>query len=280
MRKIQEELTIVSNDLKKAVLKEKEYEEHHIQEVMERSAKEMEWKNKRLGLQEEQRILTSQYTEISSKYKLLIQNLDNQWNKIHEEKIHQLDTLNTVYNARLEEARKENQNQTEVLYQEYENLSQKLHPLKAEKQTKLSEMDYRIRSCRKEIFFEKEQEELKVRIQSYTSTHLERKTRINEAQIIIKNLMMKWEHEVQKLEKGIDDELSKSQMELQQLHVRIQELQQFLTHSKSTLQGWLKENHKGWEETIGKLCDEAILWQTNLSPQKQKAILFMESKLI
>ena len=46
--KIQEELTIVSNDLKKAVLKEKEYEEHHIKEVMERSAKEMEWKNKRL----------------------------------------------------------------------------------------------------------------------------------------------------------------------------------------------------------------------------------------
>ena len=272
--KIQEELTIVSNDLKKAVLKEKEYEEHHIQEVMERSAKEMEWKNKRLGLQEEQRILTSQYTEISSKYKLLIQNLDNQWNKIYEEKIHQLDTLNTVYNARLEEARKENQNQTEALYQEYENLSQKLHPLKAEKQTKLSEMDYRIRSCRKEIFFEKEQEELKVRIQSYTSTHLERKTRINEAQIIIKDLMMKWEHEVQKLEKGIDDELSKSQMELQQLHVRIQELQQFLTHSKSTLQGWLKENHKGWEETIGKLCDEAILWQTNLSPQKAEGNSF------
>lgn len=83
-------------------------------------------------------LLTSQYTEISSKYKLLIQNLDNQWNKIHEEKIHQLDTLNTVYNARLEEARKENQNQTEALYQEYENLSQKLHPLKAEKQTKLA----------------------------------------------------------------------------------------------------------------------------------------------
>ena len=86
--------------------------------------------------------------------------------------------------------------------------------------------------------------------------------------------MMKWEHEVQKLEKGIDDELSKSQMELQQLHVRIQELQQFLTHSKSTLQGWLKENHKGWEETIGKLCDEAILWQTNLSPQKAEGNSF------
>lgn len=272
--KIQEELTIVSNDLKKAIQKEKEYEEHRIQEVIERSARETELKNTRLGLQEEQRILTSQYTEISSKYKLLIQNLDDQWNKIHEEKIRQLDTLNTVYNTRLEEARKENQNRTEALYQEYENLSQELHPLKTEKQTKLNEIDYRIRLCRKETFFEKEQEELKTRIQSYTATHLERKTRINEAQIIIKDLMLNWEQEVQQLEKEKDSELFQLQQELQQLHIRTEELQEFLTNSKNTLQGWLKENHKGWEENIGKLCDEAILWQTNLSPQQAEGNSF------
>lgn len=272
--KIQEELTIVSNDLKKAIQKEKEYEEHRIQEVIERSARETELKNTRLGLQEEQRILTSQYTEISSKYKLLIQNLDDQWNKIHEEKIHQLDTLNTVYNTRLEEARKENQNRTEALYQEYENLSQELHPLKTEKQTKLNEIDYRIQLCRKETFFEKEQEELKTRIQSYATTHLERKTRINEAQIIIKDLMLNWEQEVQQLEKEKDSELFQLQQELQQLHIRTEELQEFLANSKNTLQGWLKENHKGWEENIGKLCDEAILWQTNLSPQKAEGNSF------
>lgn len=272
--KIQEELTIVSNDLKKAIQKENEYEEHHIQEVIKRSAKETEWKNQQLGLQEEQRILTSQYTEISSKYKLLIQNLDNQWNKIHEEKIHQLDTLNTKYNTCLEEARKENQEHTEALYQEYENLSQELHPLKAEKQARLNEMDYRIRLCRKERFFEKELEELKNRIQSYTATHLERKTRINEAQIVIKDLKINWNQEVQQLEKETNSELLRLQQELQQLHARIKELQEFLANSKDTLQGWLKENHKGWEDTIGKLCDEAILWQTNLSPQKVEGTSF------
>lgn len=265
--KIQEELTIVSNDLKKAIQKEKEYEEYRIEEVMERSAKETEWKNRQLGLQEEQRILTSQYTEISSKYKLLIQNLDDQWNKIHEEKIRQLDALNTLYNTRLEETRKENQNRTEALYQEYENLTLKLHPLKTEKQTRQNEIDYCIQACRKETFFHKEQEELKERIQLYTSKHLQQKTQINEAQLIIKDLMLSWEHEVQKLEKEKDGELALLQQELQQLHIRIEELQEFLTNSKNTLQGWLKENHKGWEENIGKLCDETILWQTNLSPQ-------------
>ena len=33
------------------------------------------------------------------------------------------------------------------------------------------------------------------------------------------------------------------------------------------MQGWLKENKKGWEENIGKLCDESILWQRGLFPQ-------------
>lgn len=33
------------------------------------------------------------------------------------------------------------------------------------------------------------------------------------------------------------------------------------------MQGWLKENKKGWEENIGKLCDESILWQQGLFPQ-------------
>ena len=41
----------------------------------------------------------------------------------------------------------------------------------------------------------------------------------------------------------------------------------FLKNSKRTLQGWLKEHKKGWEDNIGKLCDESILWQTDLAPQ-------------
>ena len=52
--------------------------------------------------------LPSKYMEISTKYKSLIQALDEQWNKIHEGKIKQLDTLNNAYNERLEEACKKN----------------------------------------------------------------------------------------------------------------------------------------------------------------------------
>ena len=265
--KLQEALAVLNNELQKALGKEKDYQKKNIEEIIERSSKKEEWKNRQVGLLEEQRILTSQYMEISTKYKSLIQTLDEQWNKIHEAKIKQLDTLNNTYNERLEEARKEYQQFTDSLYQEFETLSQQLHPLKTEKLSELNAMDYQIKLCRKEIFFEEEQQELKARIQNYANFHTERKNRIAQAQLTIKELTMTWEEEQQKQLKEKDLTLQKLQQEMLQLRPRIDELQAFLDNSKDTLQGWLKENKKGWEENIGKLCDESILWQRGLFPQ-------------
>ena len=265
--KLQEALAVLNNELQKALDKEKDYQKKNIEEIIERSSKKEEWKNRRAGLMEEQRILTSQYMEISTKYKSLIQSLDEQWNKIHEAKIRQLDTLNSTYNERLEEARREHQQYTDSLYQEYEALSQQLHPLKAEKQSEMNATDYQIMLCRKEFFFEQEQHELKERIQSYANFHMERKNRINNAQLTIKELTMTWEEELHRQQKQKDEALHLLQQEMQQLRVRTDELQTFLNNSKDTLQGWLKENKKGWEENIGKLCDESILWQRGLFPQ-------------
>ena len=169
--KLQEALAVLNNELQKALGKEKDYQNKNIEEIIERSSKKEEWKNRQVGLLEEQRILTSQYMEISTKYKSLIQALDEQWNKIHEAKIKQLDTLNNAYNERLEEARKEYQRFTDSLYQEFESLSQQLHPLKAEKLGELNAIDYQIKLCRKEVFFEEEQQELKTRIQNYANFH-------------------------------------------------------------------------------------------------------------
>ena len=190
--KLQEALAVLNNELQKALGKEKDYQNKNIEEIIERSSKKEEWKNRQVGLLEEQRILTSQYMEISTKYKSLIQALDEQWNKIHEAKIKQLDTLNNAYNERLEEARKEYQRFTDSLYQEFESLSQQLHPLKAEKLGELNAIDYQIKLCRKEVFFEEEQQELKTRIQNYANFHTERKNRIAQAQLILKELTMTW----------------------------------------------------------------------------------------
>ena len=93
---------------------------------------------------------------------------------------------------------------------------------------------------------------MKARIQNYANFHTERKNRIAQAQLTIKELTMTWEEEQQKQLKEKDLTLQKLQQEMLQLRPRIDELQAFLNNSKDTLQGWLKENKKGWEENIGK----------------------------
>lgn len=225
-----------------------------------------EWKNRQVGLLEEQRILTSQYMEISTKYKSLIQALDEQWNKIHEAKIKQLDTLNNAYNERLEEARKEYQRFTDSLYQEFESLSQQLHPLKAEKLGELNAIDYQIKLCRKEVFFEEEQQELKTRIQNYANFHTERKTvspkrsssSRNWPWLGKRNSRNSWKKKTWLCKTATGDAATPSP------HRRITS---FSEQQQRHLARLAERKQKGWEENIGKLCDESILWQRGLFPQ-------------
>ena len=260
-------MAILTNDLQKAEKKAQEYARIRIEEIMERSAKKDEWESRYKSLQEEQRILTSQYTEISAKYKSLIQNLDEQWNKIHEAKIKQREEVTNAFNLRLEETGRQREAETEALYQEYEMLSQQLNPEKSRLHSELTALNYRMQLCQKESFFAEEQEELKHRIQSYTGLHMSKKNRIENCQLIIKEITLQWEKELQDGNNEFNSRLSQLQQELQVLRPRVEELDTFLRNNKNSLQGWLKEHKKGWEETIGKLCDEGILWQTNLKPQ-------------
>lgn len=266
-QKLQNSLTILNNDLQKARKKEKEYEHHNIQNLIERSAKQEELSGRKDSLLKQQSTLTSQYEETSTKYERLINGLNEEWNKIHAAKLRQKEELNDSFNRRMEEISRQREEANEALFREYEQLSEQLHPEKSEKLRAQAELRFRIEACRKEVFFEAEQEELKHRIQSYTGLHMSKVGRKNNAELTIKETNLKWEEERQKAEREIEENLFRLQNELQQLRPRIEELDAFLRSSKHTLQGWLKENKKGWEENIGKLCDESVLWQTNLSPE-------------
>ena len=266
-QKLQNSLAILNNDLQKARKKEKEYEHHNIQNLIERSAKQEELSGRKDSLLKQQSTLTSQYEETSTKYERLINGLNEEWNKIHAAKLRQKEELNDSFNRRMEEISRQREEANEALFREYEQLSEQLHPEKSEKLRAQAELRFRIEACRKEVFFEAEQEELKHRIQSYTGLHMSKVGRKNNAELTIKETNLKWEEERQKAEREIEENLFRLQNELQQLRPRIEELDAFLRSSKHTLQGWLKENKKGWEENIGKLCDESVLWQTNLSPE-------------
>lgn len=265
--KIQEQLAIYHNDLKRAREKEAEYALLGIDLILERRRKKPELVNRRNGLKEEERLLTAQYLEVTTKYKSLIQVLDEQWNKFHGEQLQQLQISNDTYNKKLEDSRKKHQEQLNDLYNTYTSLSDRLSTQRQEKSDELNRLEYTLKLCRKEIFFEPEQKELAQRIQTFLSTKLEKQNRIQNARLKIKEITMQWQQEQEAQYAGIKERHTLLQADAERLNNRIIELRNFLENSKRTLQGWLKENKPGWEETIGKICDENLLWQTNLAPE-------------
>ena len=103
--------------------------------------------------------------------------------------------------------------------------------------------------CRKETFFEAEQEELKHRIQSYTGLHMSKKNRINNAQLVIKELTLKWEEELQKGLKEKDEALMQLQAEHLQLRPRMDELETFLKTARAPCKAGSKSTRKDGKRT-------------------------------
>lgn len=264
---LHDRLTILDSELQKARKKEKEYERINIHHIIERSAKKEELASRQESLEKQQHTLTSQYEETSTKYERLINGLNEEWNKIHAAKLRQKEELNQTLTKRMKDIGRQREEAVEALFHKYQELSEQLHPERSEKQNALTALRFRIETCRKEVFFKEELEELKHCIQSYTGLQMSKINRKEQAELIIKETNLKWEEERQKKERETEDALSQLQAEQQQLRPRVEELDTFLRNSKHTLQGWLKDNKKGWEDNIGKLCDESVLWQTNLSPQ-------------
>ena len=56
--------------------------------------------------------------------------------------------------------------------------------------------------------------------------------------------------------------------QIQTFETKIHEIRLKIKNNKDSFYGWLNDNHKGWENTIGKVIDENILFKSDLIPQK------------
>ena len=59
------------------------------------------------------------------------------------------------------------------------------------------------------------------------------------------------------------------------LDAKITELTEFLDNQKDSFFSWLSENKPGWEQTIGQVCDERLLYSKEFAAEWPMGILSM-----
>jgi len=99
---------------------------------------------------------------------------------------------------------------------------------------------------------------------------LEISLRNEEATIKLKkqNLDKEWENAEATAKKDIDNEREKLQNAKEPIQQEINKLQAMLNNTDGSLISWMEQNIHGWENNIGKVANENILYNRDLNPQK------------
>ncbi|MEG1660160.1 MAG: ATP-binding protein [Bacteroides sp.] len=266
--KIESELAICKSDLLKAKKKEDEYALLNIGQLIARAGKQLELKARKRSLQEEQKILTSHYQEVSTRYDALIRTVENQLTGFLNEKEKQKLELENEFNTQREEVRAAYLEQTEQIRALKEQQQNYLQEARNKIQEEIRELEFRKRQWKSEQLYSQEMTALQSLILTRQTDMQKLSNDAAYSRQCIESLTRQWEAEKQGKEQSTLLSRQKLKEKADTLQKEAERIGLYIENSKNSFYGWLNDHVQEWEESIGKVCDESVLYQSNLAPQR------------
>lgn len=278
---IARDIKIIEDNIAKANNKEQEYHIKGIHDILARSQRKVEWESQLLRLTEENKTLITHFESIDQKFEVQVnqmknnqEQLINERRKAENEHRQQFQELKDKLIGYREEEIKDLRNAFD------ENIDQ-LAQKEREKRYLYAKVlenraEIRERNWRSEEILEVERS---IQEAFISSKEAEREQIIHEEKI--KQLKNDWKRAEEKL----SDKTENSKTELRAKLVKNEEsqfrVQSKLVNYKDTLYAYLQENYPDWQQSIGKVAREEILFSENLKPElKEDTIsLFYSVKL-
>ncbi len=265
--KINDSISQLNGKLKESARQKKYYESVNINSLIIRVASNDEKKLELGALNNERNLLTNSYSSINTKYDALIKEQENQLNSYINQK--------EIQKVGIE---KEELKFTSTLHNEYENLFETIeneHEIELKgNEAELARNGEDVHRLEKQKitikhteFYEKEIEQTTKVINDANITLKEEANNIESYKQQIETLQTKWNYEKSEAEKNSQRTKEKLQEERDITIQKRNELADRLKNSHDSLYGWLNQHKPGWENTIGKVMDEKLLFQDGLSPK-------------
>ena len=268
--KLQGEITLLDDKLKSVKEKKEYYSRIKIDGIVERVNKKHEAEKKAENLQNEKALLSMQYLETTQKYNALLKELDNQFlETVNHSKQQQL----SIETALLQ--------QKEALRKQYAGLNE---AIKKQHQQKLAEAQLSVDEAGDRLTqAEIKQAEIK-HTRWYNQEIIQAKENINllinqakSAELTIQSLksqaasiQKQWDLEGASSNDKKEREQEKFENTLSALQQQISTINNKLDNTKGSLFEWLNNNKPGWSTTIGKVCDEDVLFMGDLDAKMVK----------
>jgi len=262
------ELTILGDKLKTVREKRMEYANLNIGEILQRVENRANLIHIRDNLLSEKNLLSGQFLEIAQKYVALLAELDNQCKSfcnvkegdkfgVKERFFSQRDEIVAQYEQLHEAIRQQHQVAVDSARQRCQDLTQQQYQLKN-----------RLALAKQNSFYAAEiaqqHSELNNLEQQLQQATLQKAANVTS----LEQLQRSGELEEKSLQETQQRQVEQIQQLVDKRQRQISAIERKLEISRSALYGWLNQHHAGWEEDIGKVCDEDLLFDESLAPHK------------
>ncbi|MCF6266530.1 MAG: ATP-binding protein [Desulfuromusa sp.] len=264
-------LIIFGDKIKTARKKKEHYDKLNIAEILERVGNITNLNQNRANLIAEKNLLSGQFLEIAQKYTALLTELENQFhnfcNHKEQEKLAlkevffcQRNEITAQYDQLQEEIRQQHQAEMESARQRHQELTSQRYQLKN-----------KLILVKKQSFYVAEIEQQKEILKTLELKLQQAKLQKEANAARLEDLKRSGELEEKSLSESQQRKIEQVQQRLTEKLRQIQVIGGKLNSSHSALYGWLNQNYAGWEEHIGKVCDEELLFDATLAPRRLPA---------
>lgn len=244
------------------------YQDIGINSIIGRIGKKSDLELEGQNLAKEKDLLGAHYKEISHKYDLLVNELKNQLSAYEnakkseriEEKEHlmqEIEHLKEMYKKQIEEIKKQSKSKRDDAETELNELNVQLNNLRVQR----AEVKHK-------RLYEQEIEQARNEIGKQKNAVQVATNKVTLAKGQLESLQRKWQAEVDGARHKVEYEIKAENTKIEQASAKIKEITLKIENSKDSFYGWLNKNISGWENNIGKICDEEILFYNELSPEK------------
>ncbi|MES2646437.1 MAG: ATP-binding protein [Bacteroidota bacterium] len=266
--KIKGEISILDNDLKKAKERSEYYTGIQIAVILEKVEKKSSKESALHQLNKERELLMAKFADISFKYDALLLALENNLRSFEQQQNEILLQLKTQAMADREADRKwldkvvaetrDNHKQNVLqaraaIEQQLENLQVERLKKEAIKQKRFYDED---RLAAQQLWFD------------YKNSIQDAEQQVLHAKNRMETLQKQWQLDETSAAQETERHLEKLQESVAKEQEIIASVTTKLQNSEDALYGWLNKNKPGWENSIGKICSEDILFNNELAPAK------------
>ena len=254
------ELAVLKNALTKAEAKQEFYTGKNIQTAIERCNKLEVLQQEQESLTMEKDLLSSKNKEASVLHANLVANLKNELAGFENEKQKQLLATETEINSRREARREHFRRLKEELRHNASEEKERLFTEREKCTTEIAGIKMHIKAVRDRSETSEELETVKKHLASYDTHRKMLELKIRELKYELNFRTKDAETDEKHLNEDFQKLAESNENKLATLDAKITELTEFLDNQKDSFFNWLSEHKPGWEQTIGQVCDERLLY--------------------